>query len=324
MGSSAGALTRYLFTTFVVSWFFWVPVMLASYGLPSFTNGYVGTWFTDLVSGKGNTLSHWFVLFGGVLGPLAGAIAAWHHRAGKKGVITLFEHLIDVRISGLWGWLSAFLIPLVYFGIASAAVIGLSGVSFVIDGWPFTFILLFLVGCLLITGEELGWRGTQLPLHQENRSSLTSSFFVALTWSFWHLPLMLMGGASADDPGGSLIGALPFVLVIYPLMTIPAAILITTTFNTARGLILVPILFHSFHNALNADMSIQAATDAIKAQAEGMAGPILMLSLWVVAIAFILFFGRKRLSRCEKVTMQSMLGEKQASEQRPLRRRKQS
>lgn len=78
------SLTRYILVTFGISWLLWLPVTFATFDLPSFSNAYVSSWFTDLLQGKANTWAHWLVLLGGVLGPLLGGMAAWHYLAGRK------------------------------------------------------------------------------------------------------------------------------------------------------------------------------------------------------------------------------------------------
>jgi len=230
MTEQVSAHRRFVFVTFSVTWILWLPVTLASWGAPSFSNPYVASWFSDFVGLRANTPAHWLVLAGGVLGPAAGAVAAWHRRAGRMGLRALGTHLVDVRIADWRGWLTG-LLPVAYFALASLVVFALTGVTFSSELGPLGFLGFLAAGCALIIGEESGWRGTQLPLLQEKHSALRSSVIVALTWACWHLPILLMWQAR---PGGSLMGAV-FGLVPYLALMIPATIMHTFAFNSARG-----------------------------------------------------------------------------------------
>ena len=307
MDRTKGALTRYLLVAFGISWMFWLPVTFATFELPSFSNAYVDSWFSDFLEGNASTPAHWLTLLGGVLGPLVGALVAWHYRAGGDGLAAVGRHLVGLRLADWKSWLSGVALPLAYFGVGATFISAVTGVSFFIEGWPGTFLLTLLVGCALIAGEEIGWRGTQLPLHQEQRSALVSSLLVGITWTYWHFPLMLMNFQPPESGLDGLPQALAMTLILYPLMVLPASIMLTTIFNTSRGLILVPILFHGLHNELNAAMDIRAPSEAAEVQATGLAGMVLLASLWIVAIAVLLIFGRKQLSRRPKVTATSML-----------------
>ena len=286
-----------------VTWLLWLPVALASYGVPSFSNPYVPTWFDDFVALRASTPAHWMILGGGVLGPLAGALVAWHHIAGTRGIQTLGRHVFDLRISDWRGWLGA-LLPLGYFALASLALLIIAGVAYLPHLGPLQFAGLLAVGSVLVAGEELGWRGTQLPMLQETRSALSSSLLVAITWACWHVPLLLMWGAGPDV---SVLAAASAV-VPYILLTIPMAVMHTFAFNSARGLILVSIVVHGLHNHLNAVLDTPTtASESAMAEAAAISGPVLLIVFWLVAIGLWLGFGRTDLSARPKVTISAML-----------------
>ncbi|WP_419191822.1 CPBP family intramembrane glutamic endopeptidase [Engelhardtia mirabilis] len=237
-----------------------------------------------------------------MLGPVAGAILAWRHRAGAAGLRALWRHLVDVRISDWRGWTGA-LLPAGYFAVASTVVFALTGVTFRSEVGPLGFAGLLLASCVLVIGEELGWRGTQLPLLQETGGALRSSVVVAVSWAFWHLPLVLMWGAGPDS--SPLEAGL--ALIPYLLLTIPMAVMHTFAFNSARGLVLVSVVLHGLHNHLNAVLGPNPAEDAALARAGALSGPVLMGVFWSVAVGLWIAFRGRDLAPRGKVTASSML-----------------
>lgn len=312
MSNNASALRLYLAVSFLITWICWIPVTMATYGLASFANPYPENWFNDLLAGGPFTLSHLLLLAGGVLGPAIGALVAWKKLAGAEGVRTLLTHLYKVKISDGKGWLTS-LIPAVMFGLAALIVFSLSGAVIGITAPAGLFVAGIVFGGLMILGEEMGWRGTQLPLLQETRGALWSSTLVGLTWAVWHLPLLLMFAAPEEGTDASALGNFLGIAIPYVLMSIPLAIAHTFAFNSARGLLLVVIIAHSLSNAFNADMGPIAGSEEQIASAGAMAGPILLLSFWVVAIALWLIFKRENLSWRSKVTAQTMLDQAKTS-----------
>lgn len=94
--------------------------------------------------------------------------------------------------------------------------------------------------------------------------------------------------------------------LLFPISSIPAAILLAGVFNSARGLILVTVLFHALNNDLNASLSFTGAEAAVEqASAFGIFG--FLAVLWAFAILFWLVFGKKSLSYRPKVTATLML-----------------
>jgi hypothetical protein len=130
---------------------------------------------------------------------------------------------------------------------------------------------------------------------------------VGIAWAYWHIPLMLMSFKPPEAGDDGLAQALAMTFVLYPLMTLPVSLMLTAIFNTSRGLILVPILLHALHNELNSAMNIRAPNEAAQAEAGGLAGIVLLVSLWIVALVIVVVFGRERLSRRSKVTTEDML-----------------
>lgn len=300
---TGGALWRFVAVTYGVTWLLWTPVLLASFGLPSVSNAYVATWFQDLVALRATTPAHWLIAAGGVLGPLMGALAAWHHRAGRAGLRVLLYHAVHPRLSDLRGWLGA-LLPIGYFAVATVVLLALSGAAYGPNVGPVRFVGLLAAGCLLVTGEEVGWRGTELPLLQERYSALSSALVVGITWACWHLPLLMMWQAGPDvGPVAAALALIPYVV-----LTVPMAVMHTVVFNTARGMLLVSILLHGLHNHLNSVLGAPTTTsEQAVARADALSGPVLLIVFWGVAIGFVMVLGRATLSTRPKVTATEMV-----------------
>jgi membrane protease YdiL (CAAX protease family) len=303
MDRTSTALKHYLLVSFAVTWLFWIPVTLATYQLPSFAEPYPRSWFEDIVGGGETNISHWLIIIGGILGPFLGALAGWRALAGEKGVRTLFRHLRPSH-SDWKGWLGG-LIPLGYFGLLTLLFFLLFGVGVEYDRSFLYFLAFLLAGAIMIAGEELGWRGTMQPMLQERRSALWAAVLVGIAWAYWHIPLFLMSFLPPGPPQQGFVQAAVMTL-LFPISTIPVAILMAGVFNGARGLILVPILFHALNNELNASLGPSGDAAAIE-QASAYAAPAFLVALWLFAVAMWVAFGRTSLSSRPKVTATKML-----------------
>lgn len=304
MDRTSTALKHYLIVSFAVTWLFWIPVTLATYQLPSFAEPYPRSWFSEIFSGAETNISHWLIILGGMLGPFMGAVAAWHALAREKGIRTLFRHLVSPSLSDWKGWLGG-LLPIVYFGLLALLFLVFFGAGSKYDGsFPYSLFLL-LAGAIMITGEELGWRGTMQPILQERRSALWAAVLVGIAWAYWHIPLFLMSFLPPGPPQQGFVQA-AIMTFLFPISSIPAAILLAGVFNSARGLILVAVLFHALNNDLNASLGFSGDEAAIEqASSFGILG--FLAVLWLFAILAWTVFGKRSLSPRPKVTASAML-----------------
>lgn len=96
--------------------------------------------------------------------------------------------------------------------------------------------LLAVMVMMLFLGpvEEFGWRGVAQPLLQRHVAPFWAGAIIGTTWGVWHLPAFYLAGVVYEN-----WSFLPFLLG-----NITLAILVTPIFNSARGSILVPMLFH--------------------------------------------------------------------------------
>ncbi|MEQ8515516.1 MAG: CPBP family intramembrane glutamic endopeptidase, partial [Chromatocurvus sp.] len=95
---------------------------------------------------------------------------------------------------------------------------------------------LALMGMMLFLGpvEELGWRGVAQPILQRHMAPFFAGALIGSAWGLWHLPAFFLAGVVYE--GWSF---LPFFIG-----NVTLAILITPIFNSARGSLLLPVLFH--------------------------------------------------------------------------------
>jgi len=82
--------------------------------------------------------------------------------------------------------------------------------------------------------EEFGWRGMAQPLLQRHVAPLWAGAIIGTVWGIWHLPAFFLSG--------TVFAAWNFFPFLVGNITL--AILVTPIFNSARGSLLWPMLFH--------------------------------------------------------------------------------
>jgi membrane protease YdiL (CAAX protease family) len=120
-------------------------------------------------------------------GPAIAALIVTRALYGKGGARTLLGRVKAWRLHPWW-------YALVLLGPAALqlASIGL----FVLFGGPgaqfrspsLDFLPTLIIGLLLATGEEIGWRGFAFPRLQARFNLVVASLVVGALWSFWHIP----------------------------------------------------------------------------------------------------------------------------------------
>ena len=104
--------------------------------------------------------------------------------------------------------------------------------------WPFDTVGsgLAALGLMAILGpiEEFGWRDLLQPLLQRLYTPLVASIFVGCAWGIWHLPAFFLSGLPQSN-----WEVLPFLIGV-----VAVSIIITPLFNSTRGGIVLPMLFH--------------------------------------------------------------------------------
>jgi uncharacterized protein len=129
------------------------------------------------------------------------------------GLLTTFIYQRNFRGLG-WGlgkpiyYLIAFLLPLLYAGIAYGVVwlAGLGKLDTSALGSNFINALLkaltigLVESIFLATGEEIGWRGLLVPQLARLNTFTRTALISGVIWGIWHIPLIVSGDYSSGAP----------------------------------------------------------------------------------------------------------------------------
>jgi membrane protease YdiL (CAAX protease family) len=142
-----------------------------------------------------------------------------------------------------------------------------------------TILFIFFSGPL---AEEAGWRGFALPRLQEKHNALVSSLILGVIWTFWHLPLFFLTGATQVS----------IPLPIYLVLVVTVTLYITWLYNNTRGSLVITVLAHFSYNLegtiLTGVISLMPAMVFYMT-----AGPLLFL----IVVGIIAYFKPKFFSR---------------------------
>ena len=151
---------------------------------------------------------------------------------GLSGIRAFLSRMLLWRCA--WGWVAfiLFFLPLV-FAAGSLIKGGPVLAPLPPDGMLPVAAVLFMM-LLLGPIEELGWRGVMQPLLQRHMPPIWAGLIIGATWGIWHAPAFLLSSTVYAD-----WNFLPFFIG-----NVILAVLITPIFNSARGSLLWPMLFH--------------------------------------------------------------------------------
>lgn len=152
--------------------------------------------------------------------------------SGPRGLRAFLSRLLIWRCAPVWWAFILLGIPLVFM------------TGSLVKGGPLLAPLppegagamLALLGIMLFLGpvEELGWRGVAQPVLQRHMAPFWAGALIGAIWGIWHLPAFFLAGMVFEN-----WSFLPFFIG-----NVTLAILITPIFNSARGSLLLPVLFH--------------------------------------------------------------------------------
>ena len=185
----------------------------------------------------------------GGFGPAFAAILLTGLLEGREALGMLLRRVFAWRVHPLL-YLAAVTLPL----IGTLLLIALYGL---INGKPETIkmigpwlatlartspvlLMSLLLGWIVVTGEEIGWRGYLLPRLRARHSDLAASLMVGLVWGLWHLPELWPFKA----------GSAPITLLFFMADIVIIAVLYTWLYANSRGSILLVSLFHGVYDLM--------------------------------------------------------------------------
>lgn len=228
-------LLHFFILSFGISWIFWIPSTLASFGLDT-------RFLPDSISG-----------LLGAFGPSFAAIFISFYTGGKDIIKRLFKRFMIWRIPVEWyifvlfwpALLSIFTTYLYHLFGGSLpdfshppvmSVYPIPPELKVIGPWPLlpvVFLQNLVAGSAM--GEEIGWRGFALPRLQQKLNPLFASLVIGIVWALWHIPLYF----NINQPLSETFWGWTF------LGTIADAVIFTWVFNKTRGSLIPVLILHA-------------------------------------------------------------------------------
>ena len=213
----SSALLSFALLTFAVTW-----------GL---TGGYI--FFPDRMTAIFGEISGSHPLFFlATWGPAIAGVLLVLAFGGLQGLRAFLSRLLLWRCAPVWWVFILVGIPIVFMA-GSLIKGGPLLAPLPPEGMGPMFALLFT---MLFLGpvEEFGWRGVAQPLLQRLVAPLWAGAIIGAVWGLWHLPAFYLAGVVYTD-----WNFIPFFIG-----NVTLAILVTPIFNSARGSLLLPMLFH--------------------------------------------------------------------------------
>lgn len=152
--------------------------------------------------------------------------------SGRAGIGAFLSRLLLWKCSA--GWLIFILIVLPLVFVAGSLIKGGPVLAALPPGGVSTVVATLFMMLLLGPMEEFGWRGVMQPLLQRHMAPIWAGLLIGASWGFWHLPAFALSSTVYAD-----WNFLPFFIG-----NVTLAILVTPIFNSARGSLLLPMLFH--------------------------------------------------------------------------------
>lgn len=273
--SGVSGIVRFYVLAFLITWFFWFPLVLSNQGL-----------ITWRLPGS--------LFLAGAFGPVAAALIVSWTESRWTGIRDLLRRLIIWKLPLKW-YLFSVLFP---FLIVAAVLPGLyliHGPIYLLEFREFgDLAAIFFSSLVVCANEELAWRGFTLPRMQAHFNAFHSSMIVGFFWGLIHLPLFFL------QPERS--GGFPLLLIIplFILLCMFLSVIYTFLFNSTRGSVLTATLLHTSLNTANELYSSPSEDYDLSAM-------ILFLGIIILSATFITVrFGTDQLSRHPRITYLSL------------------
>lgn len=212
-----GAIVPFVAMTFAVTW--------GTIGLYILWPQVAAAWLGEI---SGSHPAFFVATWGPAIAGIVIVIAC----AGPGGLRSYLSRLLQWRCSPGWALFLVIGVPLVF--VAGSLIKGGALVAPVLSEGIGVVMSAALVMLFLGPVEELGWRGVAQPLLQRHMAPIWAGLLIGASWGIWHLPAFYLSGTIQS--GWSFT---PFFIG-----NVALAVIVTPLFNSARGSILLPMIFH--------------------------------------------------------------------------------
>ena len=151
---------------------------------------------------------------------------------GVRGLRAFLSRLLYWRCAPVWWAFIVIGIPVVF--MAGSLIKGGPLLAPVPPEGVGAMIALMVMMLFLGPMEEFGWRGVAQPLLQRHVAPFWAGAIIGAAWGIWHLPAFFLADVVFEN-----WSFLPFFIG-----NVTLAILVTPIFNSARGSLALPMLFH--------------------------------------------------------------------------------
>ncbi|HEX2980844.1 MAG TPA: type II CAAX endopeptidase family protein [Anaerolineaceae bacterium] len=241
---------------------------------------YAFSWLLWWAAEAGGTSSLFLEWLGG-FGPALAAILLTGLLEGREALRLLLMRVFAWRFHPLL-YLAALTVPIIGTLLLIALYALASGDSSALElvgPWLVNLarvspvlLLTLALGWIVVTGEEIGWRGYLLPRLQARHSDLVASLLVGLVWGLWHLPELWPLNPGRD----------PVTLPLFLADIVLISVIYTWLHVGSHGSILLVSLFHGVY-----DLMVMYASASLPfiGQTRGMETVVVLgMAIGIVAI----------------------------------------
>jgi len=208
--------------------------------------------------------------------PNAGGVLVTGLADGRAGLRRLFSRAARWQVGFKW-YVIAWCVPM-FITLLALGAYRLSGNTLPAAAPAAVLVPLLLFNVVLgPLGEELGWRGTALPLMQERWNVVAASMVLGFVWGLYHLPAFILPGLPQNNAPlpAFMLGAMALNLFM------------VWIFNRTGGSLIMPFLAHWAFNFTGSATGIYGVPALLW----------IVTGLWWIVCASIVVLDRIRLMR---------------------------